>query len=1101
MRIESISLQGFKSFGEKTRIEFVSGINAVIGPNGSGKSNVIEAIRWATHTARVRELRAGSATELIFHGSQGKSSLGLAEVMLELSGMHRSNLPERLNLARRVYRDGDTEQELLGKNVLVRDIQNALRGSGLGPGGLAAIGQGEVSGVVTADSKTLLGYLEEAAGLSALTHREKQTLDRLIEVERHLEQLELLASGLRERTEQLHKEAEAARKHHQYTQELQLLSQAVHWSKHQSLSRELQELQQQEQQLQTDVKAAAEGFSGIQSRQESLRLALQAAGVERAEHESTLRLIKTAEERVRDTEKYLDLLQQDQQHVLSEMEALEGLPVPEKPQEDAVQIEASLRSLKVRLQSAERRLQAAENELKQAYSRAQEAAREEAQHVTLQQEAERLQTQIAEDLQALQTAEHQLLELRQTVTSTEEQYRNTLDAFETARKDLQTAKNDLSRANNEKAPLERELKRLEVVLNSYARYGEGSRNALNSNIDGIIGSVADCLNVPEEYETAITAALGRRLEQVVVQNAQVAQQIIEHLKRAGGRATFLPLDLIKSRVRPDQRLLSERGVLGYAHNKCPSDPPLISEHLLGDTLMVQDHPTATRLARSYPQRPRLVTLDGEVIEATGAVTGGKLKDSGLTVLADQRRYHDLQDELDELDRKADKARKQERHIEDQLKSLEDQVRTLRLKHQQEKGQEGALERTVTQLAARRDALQAQLRSLSGRMESTSSGPAFEGVEVLEASIAGIRQDIENIRQQEQQALSTLHEVREKHTAYQHHLQEQQRLTTAREKHSRLTGQIQGYLLNLDNHQRELQVHQSKLAALSRPELAPLEKEYQQLNDQHAALTRRTAELQRSLENTRLNLARKETQRQDLGEVQEPETLPAGDARLWTSRIQTLERMLLDLGAINALAEQEFEQESAKLQTMEKDISDTRQAIQQIRNALHDLRHDIHQKLFQAFERVKTAFSSYAQELLGGLGELQLDQDEAGKPVGMSMVVQPRSKRTRNIHLLSAGERTMVGLAFLFALSEAPEDQRGLPIAILDEVDAPLDEANIRRFTHFLKLLASKGSQFILVTHQKATMEIAHALWGVTTDAKGVSRTFSIKNTDIEAFVQ
>lgn len=1101
MRIESISLQGFKSFGEKTRIEFVSGINAVIGPNGSGKSNVIEAIRWATHTARVRELRAGSATELIFHGSQGKSSLGLAEVMLELSGMHRSNLPERLNLARRVYRDGDTEQELLGKNVLVRDIQNALRGSGLGPGGLAAIGQGEVSGVVTADSKTLLGYLEEAAGLSALTHREKQTLDRLIEVERHLEQLELLASGLRERTEQLHKEAEAARKHHQYTQELQLLSQAVQWSKHQSLSRELQELQQQEQQLQTDVKAAAEGFSGIQSRQESLRLALQAAGVERAEYESTLRLIKTAEERVRDTEKYLDLLQQDQQHVLSEMEALEGLPVPEKPQEDAVQIEASLRSLKVRLQSAERRLQAAENELKQAYTRAQEAAREEAQHVTLQQEAERLQTQIAEDLQALQTAEHQLLELRQTVTSTEEQYRNTLDAFETARKDLQTAKNDLSRANNEKAPLERELKRLEVVLNSYARYGEGSRNALNSDIDGIIGSVADCLNVPEEYETAITAALGRRLEQVVVQNAQVAQQIIEHLKRAGGRATFLPLDLIKSRVRPDQRLLSERGVLGYAHNKCPSDPPLISEHLLGDTLMVQDHPTATRLARSYPQRPRLVTLDGEVIEATGAVTGGKLKDSGLTVLADQRRYHDLQDELDELDRKADKARKQERHIEDQLKSLEDQVRTLRLKHQQEKGQEGVLERTVTQLAARRDALQAQFRSLSGRMESTSSGPAFEGVEVLEASIAGIRQDIENIRQQEQQALSRLHEVREKHTAYQHHLQEQQRLTTAREKHSRLTGQIQGYLLNLDNHQRELQVHQSKLAALSRPELAPLEKEYQQLNDQHAALTRRTAELQRSLENTRLNLARKETQRQDLGEVQEPETLPAGDARLWTSRIQTLERMLLDLGAINALAEQEFEQESAKLQTMEKDISDTRQAIQQIRNALHDLRHDIHQKLFQAFERVKTAFSSYAQELLGGLGELQLDQDEARKPVGMSMVVQPRSKRTRNIHLLSAGERTMVGLAFLFALSEAPEDQRGLPIAILDEVDAPLDEANIRRFTHFLKLLASKGSQFILVTHQKATMEIAHALWGVTTDAKGVSRTFSIKNTDIEAFVQ
>ncbi|GGJ29326.1 AAA family ATPase [Deinococcus roseus] len=1101
MRIESISLQGFKSFGEKTRIEFVPGINAVIGPNGSGKSNVIEAIRWATHTARVRELRAGNATELIFHGSQGKSSLGLAEVLLELSGLHKSPLPERLNLARRVYRDGDTEQELLGKNVLVRDIQNALRGSGLGPGGLAAIGQGEVSGVVTADSKTLLGYLEEAAGLSALTHREKQTLDRLVEVERHLEQLELVAAGLRERTEQLNREAETARKHSRYTLELQHLQQATHWAKHQGLTRELQDLQTQETALQAEIQQGAEQFTALQNRQEALRLALQAAGVERAEYESTLRLIKNAEERVRDTEKYLDLLQQDQQNLLAEMELLEALPAIEKPAADPVQIEASLRSLKIRLQSAERRLQASEKDLKEAYLQAQEAAREEAQNATLQEEADNLQTLVDQDSENLKTTEEQLTLVRSRLALTEEQYKTTLDAFEMARKNLQLAKNDLSKANNEKAPLERELKRLEVLLNSYARYGEGARNALNSDIEGIIGSVADCLSVPEAYETAITAALGRRLEQVVVQNAQVAQDTIEHLKRSGGRATFLPLDLIRSRVRPDSRLLAERGVLGYAHNKCPSDPPLISEHLLGDTLMVQDHPTAIRIARSHAQRPRLVTLDGEVIEATGAVTGGKLKDSGLTVLADQRRYHDLQDELDDLDRKADRARKQERSLEESLKQLEDQVRDLRLKHQQEKGQEAQLERTLTQAAARRDALQRQLRSVQGRMHAEAGTTSPAGVQVLEEATAQIRQDLETMRQQEQQFTSELHGVKEQHTAYQHHQQELQRLSSTREKHQRLNGQIQGYLLNLDNHQRELGTHQSKLQALSKPELAPLEKEYRQISEQHAALTRKVADLQRTLENTRLNLARKETQRQEIGEVTPPEQMPEGDLRNWTSRIQTLERLLLDLGAINALAEQEHQHESQRLQVMESDIQDTRNAIQQIREALKDLRQDIHNKLYLAFDRVKTAFSSYAQELLGGLGELQLERDETGKPTGMGMVVQPRSKRTRNIHLLSAGERTMVGLAFLFALSEAPEDQRGLPIAILDEVDAPLDEANIRRFTHFLKLLASKGSQFILVTHQKATMEIAHALWGVTTDAKGVSRTFSIKNSDIETFVQ
>ncbi|MDL2345893.1 chromosome segregation protein SMC, partial [Deinococcus sp. MIMF12] len=210
---------------------------------------------------------------------------------------------------------------------------------------------------------------------------------------------------------------------------------------------------------------------------------------------------------------------------------------------------------------------------------------------------------------------------------------------------------ELARLNAGIAPLRRERERLEAALNSYARYGEGARNALRLDHPGIVGSVADLLTVPAEYETAVTAALGRRLEQIVVHSGEDARTIIEELKRSGGRATFLPLDLLRPRPRRDGGLLREAGVIGNLADLCPTDPPLVGEAILADTLIVEDLRAAHRLARAYPNRPRLVTLEGELLEAGGAITGGRLRDSGSSVLADGRRFQELGAELEDAERR------------------------------------------------------------------------------------------------------------------------------------------------------------------------------------------------------------------------------------------------------------------------------------------------------------------------------------------------------------------------------------------------------------------------------------------------------------------
>jgi chromosome segregation protein len=1171
LRVRSVSIVGFKSFGEKIKIDFSPRVNAVIGPNGSGKSNVIEGIRWASHTARTRELRARNATELIFHGSQGKAALGMAEVELELEGIDDR---AAMTVTRRLYRDGDGDLELSGKTVRVRDLHDALRGSGLGPGGLAVVGQGEIGAVVGANPETMLGYLEEAAGLSRATHRRAQTIDRLETARQHFVRLEDVAGELRNRVTRLERDALSAREVEGLTKEAGTLERALYRARVASLSEEIEKFGREIERASLSAESSGQRIESIthelelgrnQREQMQVEFARRSGEVERLAGEA-----RTLRERASAADAGLTSAIKERQSLEAEAEKIQSLEAPEEPvaptddittlqsdlerfRAELVELEATESRWQTDLREARTRRAALEGEFTQASA---QIARSQAERESL----ERDLSEVDAELVTVVAERDRLNPLLEDAQTARDSTRVMLDRLEREAGTLSARiAEDATRIAELRAtsiPLGKEQQRLEAARQARTHLSHGPRKALESGIDGILGPVADLVRVPADLETAIGAAMGRRLENVVVRDGSVAREVIEILKRVGGRATFLPLDLLRSRPRRDSAINHERGVRGLAVELIECDYAVVAENLLGETLVIETLNRALELARKYPQRPRLVTLDGELLEPGGAVTGGRGRDTGGEAFAEARRLKEvtaelesLEQELEKLEARLESSRASGGEGRDAISRIDQRLQSASSEFESLRSALVSADSRFETLEDRRRNVTARLQSLPGAFSDLNM-PELPDLEPLEAGLAQASERVAISRQNERHADAILREASSRKAVF---LEQQRtfeaslaRFAAARDRLAAINARL-GVLEDLEMDARSrLEAANPEIVRLeaeadalnlagSRAELDALEVQRRARETDLANASRELSEAREALETAKLARARREANLEtllaepvagagvpqvkipesDASEGQE-ETLeallepveqvapiivepdPEGTSRSWAVRLGQIRARLEEIGPVNALAAEEHETESARLNELETSVSDAKAAVEELEQALDALERDVTAKLREAIRRVSDSFKSYVMDLLGGEGELETVRDEAGALEGLALVVTPKGKRTRNLHLLSAGERTMAALAFLFALASAPEfvegdTARGLPLAVLDEVDAPLDEANIRRFTHFLTILADRGTQFILVTHQKATMEIADSLFGVTTDAGGVSRTFSVRN--------
>ena len=664
------------------------------------------------------------------------------------------------------------------------------------------------------------------------------------------------------------------------------------------------------------------------------------------------------------------------------------------------------------------------------------------------------------------------------------------------------------------------LARQRAAFEARRGYAQGPKSALTSGIEGVIGSVADLITVPPEYAQAVGSALGRRAEHVVVESSGVAQRVLAHVRQAGGWVTLLPLDLMQNRVQTLlPALKAEESVVALASDVTESDARFrnLVQGLLSGTALVTTLPEAVALAKRHRTRPRFVTLTGDVLEAYGAISGGRAGGAGLMLGAatDLRRA--------ELETRAAQA------LADTL------TQTLKDRQAEVKAQQ-------SEVAAVQSRQQAAAKALATAREQAAAGASLkadlarralqlrDALAGLEApaqtdapDVVPLQESLKTAQLEEERLQAALGDARASVAAAQGALalcrERKRAFSTAAQRFAEAQTRAAALRTQLDalnvsaaeaGALRDAAAAASSAAEAALPTENAPERAYavaqQTERDAEAllgTLTRQQATLAGELEALNLTLARREAAF-ELAETEHrgfPEgivALPDG-LRALRERLNEVEAELERLGPLNHRAAQEYAAQRARLEDLSGQIDDARRAAAELTNVLTDLDDAVRVRLVTGTEALTKGFAHYAERLFGVGAQASAELTWAeGRPAGLKLSLQPPTKQTRALSLLSVGERTMGALAFLFALMGSTADTAsGLPLAILDEVDAPLDEANIRRFCAFLGELSERGTQFVLITHQKATMEVASSLWGVTTQG-GVSRVFSIRREAADA---
>ncbi|WP_374712169.1 chromosome segregation protein SMC [Symbiobacterium terraclitae] len=1189
MYLKRLEIFGFKSFAEKTELEFTPGITAVVGPNGSGKSNVSDAIRWVLGEQSARALRGGSMADVIFAGSDGKRAMGFAEVSLVLDNSDGA-LPldfTEVMITRRVDRSGEGEYFINQVPCRLKDVQDLFLDTGIGKENYSIIGQGRIDEILSSKPEDRRALFEEAAGISRYKARKREAQRRLQETEQNLLRITDIIGELTANMDTLAQQAEKAGLYTELDQELTRLDVGL-------LAYQLRgvmaRLEQQREENATLARKAAEVAQRMQTTEEALEVARQlVAALDEELGVLSVQLTEAAGRQER-AEGRLALAQQQQQAVEAdrarlarELEALSGrlkhveaelAGLAEREaavRQDAAGLCEELAALEAACQEAERASLAAQAEVEARKDRivavlqleaekrngaqaADRAAEEAARRLArLQAERERAESdaartsertaQLAEARGELerQRAAHQaeLAELAAERNATDRRLQALQARHAELREQIQAASSRLGA--------------IEELISGFEGYQRGPRTVLQGREKGapwaadVLGAVAEVIRTEARYEKAIEVALGGAVQNLITATDEGAKAAIEHLKRTGGgRATFLPLNTIRPQsYRPDEEreFRGAPGILGVAIDLVRFEErfrPAIAA-LLGRTLIAENLDAALALGRKTGQRFRVVTLDGELLAAGGALTGGAAGGQGSGLLAREREREELtarlaalKGELQETRAAYEAEQARRTALGQRIQDAEGRLRALETRLTQTEGDEQRLAdeaRRWAQLlethAQEGAAIEAEIRAARESAAALREELAFLAAEreALEAEVGRLTAD----GRQRDEALARRRQELTDVQVRLAGLQEQLRGVEAQRR--RAESERAGLLADRDQREQE----QAALAA--RLEELAADLEAARAEAEEAALSRaRLAEERDSVQARKLaaqeqvnarerelrSLRRSQTELQNRcqqGEVEEARltseqeglvarlaeqyeltpaaalerALPEEETEFARARIAALREQIRELGPVNLQAIDDYRNARERLAFLQAQEADLEEAKSSLYRAIKELDKRIKTHFYESFQEIRRAFQQVFGELFeGGKADLQLVDENDLLETGIEIIAQPPGKKAQPLSLLSGGERAMTAIALLFALLRV----RPSPFVVLDEVEAALDEANVERFGRYLQN-ASRESQFICITHQRGTMEVADTLYGVTMEGTGVSRVVSVRLVDIE----
>ncbi|MFQ5898308.1 MAG: chromosome segregation protein SMC [Candidatus Methylomirabilia bacterium] len=1179
MRLESIVLHGFKSFAEKTELKILPGITAIVGPNGTGKSNISEAIRWALGEQSPKSLRGSRMEDVIFHGSASRKPVGLAQVSLVFSNDGTLSVPwTEVQVSRRLYRTGESEYLLNQTLCRLRDILDLFVGTGANPKAYALMDQERLNQVLTARPVDRRVLIEEAAGISRYKQQRAETLGKLEATRLNLLRVKDVMDEVRRQLGSLERQARRARQYKALHQEKQALALTLVAAEHAGFLAEEQVLASESGRLRQEQGSISVNLSRLAARTAEKRAQIQEAEHRLGDLRQTVQKIQVEMERLLERREQLGL--QIRELANEDVRAAEEIRlINERRRSLAAELEDKARIL-AESQEAHRRLgqDVATREAQLAEMRSElRVGRERREALRLDQvRAAGERAELTRAIGELREREHQLGKRQDRLEQELFQCRAELGELAARRTTLQAERNStlesLAALEGERARLGAEgaeaeslreraqaalselrlalatrqssLEALEQLEREREGYGTGVRAVFteegSTTVRGVVGTVADLLDVPQELERAVEAVLGERLTWVVLEQFEDCKLALEFLKERGaGPATFLPLETLPS----GNDLPEDQADVRWAARLVSSPYAALLHYLFGRVAVVPRLEQAETLWRRNGAAASYVTLAGEVLGAAGRLSGGgKARDDKqieTSLLGRKRALREARGERDRLSREVSLAQVRLEELGATLQRLRARQDTLSRTIQTEEALRLAREKDLEQavrdherLSQYLDTLMTEARQVEAEVEQARQSRVelegeAEAARVVESSLeqasAGLRQTVDRLQADEGRLAEELTAGQVEWASLGERVEalkrEQGHLAATREELTGLGGQAEARRRQITSRSAELTLERERVdqraqevagernraeiaerssAQYHEAVLAELQEIDKLVTESEQLLARTVSDLHAAeLKATELRVRREELEqeawrsfgvdRHTLSQRHEPQR-DLNDAR---TRLADLEGKLATMGPLNLLADEEYRELEERLTFLRAQHDDLLGSMKDLERALRGMTRAAQERFQTAFEAINRHFGEIFTRLFeGGRAELRLvEPEEAGDPLeaGIDLMAQPRGKRLQSVTLLSGGEKALTGLALLFAIFY----YRPSPFCVLDEVDAPLDDANIQRFHRVLREFV-RQTQFIIITHNRKTMETADVLYGVTMEEPGLSRLVSVK---------
>lgn len=1176
MYLKSIEVNGFKSFANKIVFKFNHGITCIVGPNGSGKSNVADAVRWVLGEQSAKSLRGSKMEDVIFSGTQLRKPQGSAYVAITLDNSDHS-LPidyNEVTVARRVYRSGESEYLINGTVSRLKDVYSLFFDTGIGKEGYSIIGQGQIEKILNGKPEERRELFDEAAGIVKFK-KNKAAAEKSLEAERdNLSRVNDILKELEKQVGPLKEQSETARKYLAFKNELKNLDVNAFLLEIEKIRTALEDDQKRLQIVNDDIEVNKQDYEQTKEEYEQIENTIEQLNSIIDSSKNEIHENKLAKERA---EGEINVI--NQQIITLKMN---DKNIHEQIDRINSQIEAGERELS-EYTSQKGNLDTSTSDVEAALEDARKKSSDMAKYIDeCQQEIENCKADIIEymhesgtlqakvgrydamleninfrktqlnqrllqfksddagDKKELESLEGQLEELEANVKVILAGLDQATDQLNDNQNRNKTNRELIHNTNEKLSATKSKMEALRNITERYDGYGNSIRRVMEQKQwnPGIIGVVADIITVKQEYEVAVETALGGSIQNIVTEDDATAKRMISYLKTNRlGRATFLPLNSITDRGSVRSDVLKEKGVIGVASDLVEVDPKFntLAKNLLGKILVVDNIDNAIAVARKNNQSLRLVTIEGELINPGGSMTGGAFRNSS-NLLGRKRELDELKEQIDNLKSTAAKAAS----LDEKLKAQRDQLRTdidkfnaelqqaylrkntLTMSIDQVKEKLAESEKVLVSIDKEISELNSQISEINNNKNSLADNnkkheqmriEAEARIDELEshsqenkdklaeanAKVSELMIEFNSIRQRDDFIVENIRRIEIDLDKYREELESfTSRVESSFAEITELEDKITSIKSDIESKTIHISDNESKVAEFSekREELQLSHKEFfakrEELSEKIAGLEKDSYKLTSIIEK---NSEKSDELSSYMWEEYEitystakemrDENLPELPAL--KKEIAAVKAKIKSLGDVNVNAIDDYKEVSERYEFLKGQHDDIVSAETNLVNIISELEKSMQEQFAEKFKEIQVMFDKVFKELFGGgRGALELVDTEDLLETGIRIIAQPPGKKLQNMMQLSGGEKSLTAIALLFAI----QSLKPSPFCLLDEIEAALDDSNVRRFAKYLNRL-TKDTQFIVISHRKGTMEAADILYGITMQEKGVSTLVSV----------